>query len=330
MNEKTIELPPDLPYGVRSATIEDLEATVALVNACALYDGGVPELTTTDLRQEWQTMEVARQTRLIVDGDGALVAYVELMDKEPTRISVYGCVAPLHRGRGLGSAIVRWTEEAAYLRLPAAPAGARVSIGNWSQAADKSAAALFANMGYALVRRFWRMEIAMEETPPTPVFPHNVVLRTFQRGQDDRAVFEALEESFSDHWGHLPGNFEEFRHHRIDVADLDPTLWLLAMDGDEIAGFSLCSQDEHAGWVHMLGVRRAWRRRRLGRALLHASFTAFYARGMHTVKLGVDAASLTGATHLYEKGGMHVTATRDRYEKELRAGRELSIQALPE
>jgi hypothetical protein len=35
------------------------------------------------------------------------------------------------------------------------------------------------------------------------------------------------------------------------------------------------------------------------------------------VGLGVDAASLTGATRLYEKAGMHVTRRYDTYEKVL-------------
>lgn len=330
MDGPTIDLPPDLPYNVRSATMDDIDTTIALVSACDLHDIGVTDQTATDLRHEWKTMDLARQTRLIVDTDGTLVAHAELYDREPTRVNAYGCVHPAHRGQGLGSALVAWTEEMAHLRVHEAPVDARVSIGTWTDVKNESATTLFRALGYAPVRRFWRMEIVMDEAPRAPVFPEGVVLRTFQRGQDDRAVFEALDESFSDHWGHLPGNFEEFQRRRIEAEDLDPTLWLLAMDGDEIAGFSLCGQDEDAGWIHTLGVRRAWRRRHLGQALLYASFDAFYQHGRPTVKLGVDATSLTGATRLYENGGMHVAAMHDRYEKELRPGRELSTQALDE
>ena len=39
--------------------------------------------------------------------------------------------------------------------------------------------------------------------------------------------------------------------------------------------------------------------------------------------------NLTGATRLYERAGMHVARIYVSYEKELRAGIELSTQAIP-
>jgi hypothetical protein len=50
--------------------------------------------------------------------------------------------------------------------------------------------------------------------------------------------------------------------------------------------------------------------------LLHASHE-FRRRGFSEVGLGIDAASLTGATRLYENVGMRVTAEFDFYEKQL-------------
>jgi hypothetical protein len=44
--------------------------------------------------------------------------------------------------------------------------------------------------------------------------------------------------------------------------------------------------------------------------------------------LGVDAQSLTGATRLYEKAGMHVAREFLAYEKELRPGRDISKKSL--
>ncbi|MCK4450237.1 MAG: GNAT family N-acetyltransferase [Anaerolineae bacterium] len=102
------------------------------------------------------------------------------------------------------------------------------------------------------------------------------------------------------------------------------------MDGEEITGMSLCcpktAEDPGMGWVDSLGVRRPWRRRGLALALLHHSFGEFYRRGKRKVSLEVDAQSLTGATRLYEKAGMHVDRQYVMYEKELRPGRDLSTQ----
>jgi ribosomal protein S18 acetylase RimI-like enzyme len=77
------------------------------------------------------------------------------------------------------------------------------------------------------------------------------------------------------------------------------------------------------GWVGRLGVRRPWRKRGLGEALLLHSFNEFYQRGISKVGLGVDASNPTGATRLYQKVGMHVSVEDVVFEKELRSGRSL-------
>jgi ribosomal protein S18 acetylase RimI-like enzyme len=76
------------------------------------------------------------------------------------------------------------------------------------------------------------------------------------------------------------------------------------------------------GWVGSLGVRRPWRKQGLGEALLLHSFGEFHKRGQNVIGLGVDAASPTGATRLYQRAGMHVAAEYVIYEKELRPGRD--------
>ena len=49
---------------------------------------------------------------------------------------------------------------------------------------------------------------------------------------------------------------------------------------------------------------------------------------MTRIGLGVDASNPTGATRLYEKVGMKVAVEDVIYEKELRPGREISVQSL--
>ena len=68
----------------------------------------------------------------------------------------------------------------------------------------------------------------------------------------------------------------------------------------------------------MLGVRRPWRRRGLGTALLRHSFRELRARGCERARLMVDGENLTGAVQLYERAGMHVARRAERYWKELR------------
>lgn len=77
------------------------------------------------------------------------------------------------------------------------------------------------------------------------------------------------------------------------------------------------SGDPTWGWVGTLGVRRPWRRRGLGLALLQHAFGEFRRRGMSRAGLDVDAENTTGAVALYEHAGMHVERRRDTFEKAL-------------
>ncbi len=132
----------------------------------------------------------------------------------------------------------------------------------------------------------------------------------------------------------LEKDLELYRYRMANDPNFDPTLLFLAVEGDEVAGvcFSIPKErtDASTGYIEVLGVRRSWRRRGLALALLHHAFGVFYRRGVRKVALRVDSESLTGATRLYEKAGMHPDEIGHAYEKELRPGFELSTQQLPE
>ena len=101
-----------------------------------------------------------------------------------------------------------------------------------------------------------------------------------------------------------------------------------------MAGVNICRPysvyDTERGWVRSLGVRRPWRKRGLGLALLRHAFHEFYRRGKRKVGLGVDTQNLTGALRLYENAGMRVDQAYDYYEKELRPGAEIRVESLSE
>jgi mycothiol synthase len=186
------------------------------------------------------------------------------------------------------------------------------------------------------IRSSYHMLIEMDAPVPEPVFPEGITLRTYNPETDAEAVYRA-EDRFVPRplWlcgGTLEEGFKRSNTSMLEYEGFDPTLLFLAMDGDEIAGINLCRpqsyDDPDRGWVGTLGVRRPWRKRGLGLSLLRHSFNEFYRRGKRKVGLGVDAQNLTGALRLYENAGMHVHQAFDQYEKELRAGTEISVQSL--
>ena len=81
-------------------------------------------------------------------------------------------------------------------------------------------------------------------------------------------------------------------------------------------GISEESPDSVARWFALpdLAVRRPWRRRGLGEALLREAFVALGAAGKRRAGLGVDAENTTGAVALYKRVGMHVVRRSDTWE----------------
>ena len=253
------------------------------------------------------------------------MGYAIVWDEDPhVRLHASVDIHPQYKGCGLGT----------HLALPKAPEGTRVVVRQGKAANDAASGELLLRHGYQVVRYFLQMEIEMSVPPPDPVLPGGISIRTFVRDQDLRALIEADRDAFRDHWGFvehpLEQQYREWVHVLDTDSDHDPSLWFLAMDGKEIAGIALCRpriiRDPDMGHIDTLGVRRPWRRQGVGLALLHHCFGEFYRRGKHKVSLGVDASSLTGATRLYERAGMHAAQRWAAYEKELRPGRDLTTQ----
>jgi len=170
--------------------------------------------------------------------------------------------------------------------------------------------------GYRYFRSSYTMETRLDAAPAFAV-PDGIELRAY-RDEDEAALRAALNEAFSaDPFWHevTPSNFREFY---LGARGYDPALWLLAWNGGELAGFSLSYPerigDKELGWVGTLGVRAPWRRRGLGGALLRASFSALFERGLRRVGLGVDAENVTGALRIYEGAGMRRVRQNDNWE----------------
>lgn len=314
-------------YTLRAPTPDDLPAVYDLIAACDMADFGTVDLSLGDLRDEWDELDLARDAWVFVTSGGHVVGYGAVFHKYHVRVHADGYVHPDAHGQGIGTRLQELMEARAREHVPLAPPDARVVLRNATNARDAESRRLLESHDYQLVRHFWRMEIDLDAPPPVPVWPAGITVRSLVVGQDEEAAYNAISEAFRDHWGHLPDSFAAWRKRTIDKPDFDPGLWFVAFDGDEVAAAVRCGYRLDVGWVHALGVRRPWRRRGLGEALLLQAFGEFYRRGARTVGLGVDAANPTGATRLYERAGMCVSREFAVYEIELRPGRDLEAMS---
>jgi len=194
---------------------------------------------------------------------------------------------------------------------------ARLFAGGWS--AEEASISALQRGGFRAVRYSLRMAIDLAAETAPPAWPEGVVVRTLSPG-DECLVYETHMETFADSWEHERADYSDWSHWHLDAERYPPSLSFLAFDGEKLAAIALCREDDvltGVGWVSILGVRRPWRTRGLGAALLHHAFAEFAARGCTRVVLGVDGTSLTGAERLYERVGMTVADRFEIYEKAL-------------
>jgi len=311
---------------LRAAQWSDLEAVVELIRDVCIADGDPTVATTSiELAQYWKTegFSVEKDAWVVQTEDGRVVGYEEFTNRHAhASLGGDGYVHPDFMGRGLGTAMLRALDVRAMQELALAEPDLRVFMRNGMATGDRVGREIHEAAGYQPIRFSWTMRIELKQAPPMPAWPEGVSLRPFDVERQGQQVFEAHEEAFSDHWGHTPGTYGNWKLRMSGREDFDPSMWFIAWDGDQIAGYSLCRLRNGIGWVGTLGVRRAWRKRGLGMALLLHSFGEFYKRGSYSIGLGVDASNPTGATRLYQKAGMQVDNEYVIYEKEYRAGRD--------
>jgi mycothiol synthase len=278
---------------LRAPTDDDLQLVVRLISEA--WPDPVGE---DDVRRTWTAPGFHRERDARLDGN----SYVRLEDLGEGRVFVQVAGSP-------SGEILDWAEERA------SAIGRRFVSGSWST----SPAILreLERRGFVAVRDSLRMTIDLGEPTPPPAWPEDIDVRSFRPG-DERAFYETQQETFLDSWEPVGATFEEWSHWLLEAPWFDPRLWLLALDGAEPAGFAICharSGDPETGSIRLLGVRRPWRRRGLGRALLLHSFAVLREHGFRRAGLGVDAESPTGAHTLYESAGMRVEARFEIYEK---------------
>lgn len=315
---------------MRPARDGDQQAIAELMHICERAYLGREEssfsATLEWIHTTWQTrgFNLEADSLVAVAANEQIAGYVTVWrsEHEPHRIVAWPRIHPDHRGKGLGTWMLRWAERRARQIAATLPEEQEILLFSWVEDVDQAAKEILAREQFLPERYWWQMEIQMEATPPTPTWPDGIRVRMFIPGQDEQRTHHALAESFSTNGDEPYSSFDEWLQFGVESESFDPALWFLAVeDNDEIAGVILCElrTDSARGWISEVAVRPKWRKRGLGQALLYHAFGEFYQRNIYKCALVVDAANPSGATRLYERAGMHASNHVEiRYKKVLR------------
>ena len=233
-----------------------------------------------------------------------------------------GHLHPDWRWRGIGTAILRHNE--ARLRALAAEHQTerpRV-FAAFAPERRPGAVALVEANGYRPVRYFFDMVRPTLDDVTVPELPEGIEIRPVAGREQLRQLFDADVEAFLDHWGGFDASDESFEQWLADP-EYDPALFVVAWDGDQIAGgvtnVILAKENYELGFrrglLDSVFVRRPWRGRGLASALVGRSLALLRDRGMTSATLGVDAENPNGALRLYEKAGFGVDMRSTGYRK---------------
>jgi mycothiol synthase len=321
-----MKLPPE--YTSRPPTVGDIEAVAALADVVSnrLIQRGAIEsrdylLNTWFGTQQDHTLSLEGKYLLVFAPDGALIAYLESENEPENDLFWFNLLLhPDHQSEALFHALREQAEAWGRAQVePSLQGDYQFVTQAWAQ--DTTYDSYIKAAGYEVIRFWKRMDITLDAPPPVPELSNGFTIRPYQRGDDDHKIFEAWREAMAEDWGATTNlTFEDFMFYKVSrESEQDLSLWHFAMDGDEIAGFTIArwerAGDTDAGHIRDVGVRRAYRRKGLALALLHATFGEFYRQGKRRVSLGVDGMNANGANQLYERAGMTAMLTQYKYGK---------------
>ncbi|HEY3522319.1 MAG TPA: GNAT family N-acetyltransferase [Candidatus Limnocylindrales bacterium] len=310
----------------------DLPGMFAVSSAARAADGEVEPITLDAMTVRYRHLVNCDLDRdlLIAELDGRTVGYarVEWADSNDGERWYEGtCLLhPDARRRRIGTAMLAWTEaRRRAIRAEQVDAGTAPSVPTYltSFVFDRDAGghALLSQHGYEVQRRFYEMvRDGLGFVPEVPL-PDGLEVRPIGRDRESmRRLFEAETEAFREHFGSLDASetsFDEF----INDPDADPGLWVIAFDGDEVAGGVINAVHgegtRRQGWLDSVFTRRPWRRRGLARALIARSLPRIRERGLDAAYLGVDATNPHQALGLYESVGFEVASSATAYRRRL-------------
>jgi len=211
-------------------------------------------------------------------------------------------VHPAYRRRGAGTRLVD-----AALAFARANGDAVLTLAPPPGRADAEAFAR--RLGFAYDASLWLLRLSPVHEVPAPVFPVEVVARTFGRDDDIARYVGLINSAFIDHPSPIFVSVEAVERAHAQPGWEPDGIHLLADRSDPATPVAFCraridvdDAGQRIGEISLIGVAAAWRGRGLGRELLRWGVAYLRDRAVDDLTLHVEAKN-DRALGLYERAG---------------------------
>jgi GNAT superfamily N-acetyltransferase len=254
----------------RATTDSELEALLSVHNAVHPGDLlGLTEMRSWESQVKEMVMFVVWQgDRAVGAGDAGLL----IQSPEPF---AHAWVLPEERRRGIGTALYETISE--YAR-----SHGKDELEVWVEDSQPDGVSFVGKRGFTEIGRELRVSLDLRTIAVPPVEPPAGIAITTWAERPDliEEIYDVAVEAMAD----IPGDeedeiepFEDWLAHEMQAGPGDrPEATFVALAGDEVVGYSKFSlSDAQPTVAHhdLTGVKRAWRKRGIARALKHAQIS---------------------------------------------------------
>lgn len=299
---------------IRAARKEDLDNIQHLVSACDIDEFGTDEYV-INMEEVLNTVPIESNSWVAVTEQNNIVGHAFLEEMGEGRLDTYVFTHPEYKGLGIGTRLVEYVEKRAdeYIKIYKEN-GISYEFNNVIPAENSAAKNILERRGYKFKRIYSLMSIKLYNKPEEACIQDNISIRKCNSEKDIEEIYKVYSETFKDARSFHARSFEEWKKDKLQE-DSDLSLWYMAYDNDQLAGFLIGKVEASTMWVELLGVTRAFRKRGIGKTLLELIKNESYNRGIYNVALNVDAESPTNAHKLYRSVGMEPVFQIAMYEK---------------
>jgi len=186
------------------------------------------------------------------------------------------------------------------------------------QSNDLAYKSLLESREFTILRKYWTLEMRIPVENQSTSDSLGVIQELDLDKEDDLRTFhEVHQDAFSQHFGFMPRQFNEWSElvlrHKVEI---NLQAWLISVNGVPAGFVDFNDEQLHndSGYVSGLGVRQAFQGKGLGEALLRHAIQINSELGRSKLCLSVDAGNESGALRLYEKVGMKPISEWHQYE----------------